>query len=115
MSLSLYMDEQVPAAITEGLRARGIDVLTVQEDAMRQAEDTVVLARAADLGRVTFSRDDDFLREAARCQRSGRHFAGVIYAHQLRLSVGRCVEDLELIATACTPAEFANRVEFLPL
>ncbi len=32
MSLALYMDEQVPRQITAGLRLRGIDVLTVQED-----------------------------------------------------------------------------------
>jgi hypothetical protein len=30
MSLSFYMDEHVPKAITNGLRIRGIDVLTVQ-------------------------------------------------------------------------------------
>ena len=30
--LSVYMDHHVPAAITEGLRSRGIDVLTAFED-----------------------------------------------------------------------------------
>jgi hypothetical protein len=32
MPLSLYMDVHVPAAITAGLRRRGVDVLTSQED-----------------------------------------------------------------------------------
>ena len=41
--------------------------------------------------------------------------AHALYAHQLRVSVGRCVTDLELIANASSPEEIANRVEFLPL
>ena len=36
VSLKLYMDEHVPTAITEGLRQRGIDVFTVQEDLENQ-------------------------------------------------------------------------------
>jgi hypothetical protein len=61
------------------------------------------------------TRDDDFLREATRRQRAGEHFAGVVYAHPMRVSIGQCIHDLELIASVCTPEEFANRVEYLPL
>ncbi len=32
MSVAFYMDEHIHRAITSGLRLRGIDVLTVQED-----------------------------------------------------------------------------------
>jgi hypothetical protein len=39
----------------------------------------------------------------------------VIYAHQLRVTIGVCVRDLELIARAAEPQDLANRVEFLPL
>jgi predicted nuclease of predicted toxin-antitoxin system len=109
------MDEQVPSAITDGLRQRGVDVLTVQEDGGRGATDPVVLDRATELGRVLFTRDDDFLREATGRQRSGQPFAGVIYAHQTRVTIGRCVQDLELLAGVLDPPEMANRVEHLPL
>ena len=44
----------------------------------------------------------------------GIPFAGVIYAHQLRITIGRCVKDLELIAKAGEPEEMVNRVEYLP-
>ena len=33
----------------------------------------------------------------------------------LRITIGRCVQDLELIAKAGEPEEMANRVEYLPL
>jgi predicted nuclease of predicted toxin-antitoxin system len=60
-----YFDENVPGAIVEGLRQRGIDVLTAQEDGFDETPDPLVLDRAGELGRVLFTRDDDFLREAA--------------------------------------------------
>lgn len=35
--LKFYMDEHVPKAVTEGLRRRGVDVITVQELDYRQS------------------------------------------------------------------------------
>jgi hypothetical protein len=32
MPVALYMDAHIPRAITVGLRLRGVDVLTAQED-----------------------------------------------------------------------------------
>jgi hypothetical protein len=40
---------------------------------------------------------------------------GVIYAHQLRVSVRQCINDLELIAKAAEPDDLASQVVFLPL
>lgn len=115
MSLGLYMDEHVPAAVTDALRGRGVDVLTAQEDGREEAPDPELLDRAAELGRLIVTRDADFLVEAARRQRAGESFVGVVYAHQLRVSIGRCVDDLELIAQACDLDDFADRVQHLPL
>lgn len=115
MSLKLYMDVQVDAAITKGLRGRGLDVLTAQQDGTATLPDPQLLDRALQLGRVVFTRDKDFLREAAQRQRSGQAFAGVVYAHQLNASAGRCVTDLELIALLEEPADYLNRVQYLPL
>ncbi len=81
MSVALYMDVQVHDAITAGLRPRGVDVLTAQEDGARRLPDPALLDRATALGRVLFSQDDDLLSEAARRQRSREFFAGVIYTH----------------------------------
>jgi hypothetical protein len=115
VSLSLYMDEHVPAAITEGLRLRGVDVLTVQEDGRGGMDDGSVIDRATELGRLVFSRDRDMLQLAQDRQRRAVGFSGIIFAHQQRASIGRCVSDLELICMAGNAGEFASRVEFIPL
>ncbi len=113
--IPLYIDEHVARAITEGLRLRGIDVLTVQEDGRRGISDAAVLDRATELGRPLFTQDEDLLIEASRRIARGAEFAGVLYAHQLRATIGDCVRDLVLVATAARPEELRNRVEHLPL
>jgi len=50
LSVRLYMDVHVPRAITQGLRLRGVDVLTAQEDDARVLPDPELLDRAAVLG-----------------------------------------------------------------
>jgi hypothetical protein len=92
------MDVNVPFAITLGLRRRGIDVLTSQDDGTRSVSDEILLERATDLGRILVSHDRDVLKIAKQWQSAGRRFVGSIFAHQQGLGIGRCIDDLELIA-----------------
>lgn len=115
MPVSLYMDHHVPKAITIGLRLRGIDILSAYEDGTDQLGDDLLLKRANELKRVLFTQDDDLLEEAAKCQREGSPFSGVIYGHQLRVTIGVCIQNLEIIAKSAEPEELQNQVLFLPL
>lgn len=62
--MRLYMDVHVPYAVTTGLRLRGVDVLTAQEDGASELDDPALLDRATELGRVLYTQDDDLLRES---------------------------------------------------
>lgn len=115
MPLRIYMDVHVPVAITTGLRRRGIDVLTSQEDNTDRWSDDRLLARSTVLGRVLFTQDDDLVKLAADWQQQERGSSGVIYAHQLRAGIGTLVRDLELVLSCCTASELANKVTYLPL
>ncbi len=112
MSIGIYADVQIPKPITVGLRMRGVDVLTAQDDGMREAEDFEILDRATELNRILFTHDDDFLKLAAKRMAEGTRFSGVVYAHQLQAPIRPCVDDLELIATVLEVTDLANRVEF---
>jgi hypothetical protein len=109
------MDHHVPIAITRGLRLRGVTVLTAEEDGTKQLADPLLLDRAMALGHVFFTQDVDFLVEAARRQAAGEAFAGVVFARQRVVSIGQCVQDLELMAKVYDPVHMMNRVEHLPL
>ncbi|MBX3439219.1 MAG: DUF5615 family PIN-like protein [Planctomycetaceae bacterium] len=115
MSVPLYMDVHVHAAITEQLELRKVDVLTAQDDSRADSDDERLLDRATELGRALFSQDRDFLAIAADRQRRRHNFAGIVYGHPLRVSIGQCVHDLELISKCYEPADLQNRVEHLPL
>ena len=115
MSIALYMDENVPRQITVGLRLRDIDVLTVQEDGRAGMLDPQVLARATELQRVLFSRDDDLLALAHHRQKEGVDFPGVVYSHPQGIGIGDCVRELEVIAKASTLEDTLNQVQYLPL
>jgi hypothetical protein len=109
------MDHHVHAAITEGLRRRGVEVITAYENGTAERDDQELLERATQLGRVLFSQDQDLLTLAHHWLQTGRAFAGLIYAYQLDVTIGRAIRDLELLAQALDPEDMRNRIEFIPL
>ena len=91
MPVRLYFDHNARGAVVAGLRLREVDVLTAYEDGTHEIDDPALLDRASNLGRVLFTHDDDLITEAVRRQKAGQRFAGVIYAHQKRLTIGEMV------------------------
>jgi hypothetical protein len=115
VSIPLYADVHVNQRVTDGARARGVDILTAQEDGRRRDADDVLLLRASALGRVMVSQDQDMLAHASRLIGTGVEFAGLIYAHQLHITIGQFVDDLELLCLVEDPPYMRNRIEWLPL
>lgn len=106
--IKFYMDEHVPAAVTAGLRKRGVNVLTAQEASMVEAPDEEHLVLAINQGRVIFTQDADFLRLHA----AGIEHAGIAYAPQ-QTPVGPLVRGLVLIYQVLEPEDMRNHVEFV--
>ena len=102
------MDEHVPQAVSQGLRRRGVDVLTTQEPVLLSVSDEEHLKFAAESGRVIFTQDADFLRLHA----AGFYHKGIAYASQ-QTPVGYIVRGLMLIFDLFSPEEMVNHVEFL--
>jgi hypothetical protein len=114
LSVALYLDVHIRRAVVAALRLRSIDVLTAQEDGAAEWDDDRLLQRATELGRVLVSQDEDLLREGAWRMRNHQAFSGIIYAHQLRVTIGQMVQDLELIAIATSKEEWSGKIEYLP-
>jgi rRNA-processing protein FCF1 len=115
VALALYFDHNVHGEIPIQLRRRNVTVVTAHQDGHARADDPVLLDRATALGCVLVTSDEDFLIEAARRQRAGIPFAGVIYCHQRDLAIGQRVADLEVLAAASDPEQIANQIWYLPL
>lgn len=115
--LKFAADEGFNWDILRELRRRNpdLDIATVQERGMRQAEDPAVLEWAASEGRVLLTSDAQTMRGFAYERvRKGESVPGVFIIPANR-SIGLAVEELELIAGASGDGEWENRVEFLPL
>ncbi|MBA2704180.1 MAG: DUF5615 family PIN-like protein [Blastocatellia bacterium] len=106
--IKFYLDEHVPRAVTEGLRRRGLNVLTVQEAKRSGLSDTAQLAFALAEQRVLITMDSDFLILASR----GVAHSGIAYASPTR-SVGALIRSVMLLYDVLTAAEMLNQVEFL--
>ena len=78
MAIKFYTDEHVSPAVVNGLRQRGIDVLTAKEAGMLGMPDEKHLEIASTQGRVIFTQDSDFLRFHSK----GINHHGIVYAHQ---------------------------------
>jgi uncharacterized protein with PIN domain len=74
-AIRYYVDEHIAGAVVRALRVRGVDVMTVTEAGLRQAEDDEHLAFALHEGRVAVTCDADFLRLHAQ----GPAHAGIVY------------------------------------
>ena len=107
--VKFYTDEHVPKAVIDGLRRRGVDVLTVPEAGMMGASDEEHLALAHHEGRVLFTQDEDFLRLHA----AGTPHAGIVYTHQQSASIGEMVHGLMLFFEVFEASEMEEQLEYL--
>ena len=102
------MDEHVAKSVTEGLRRRGVNVVTVQELGLQAAEDQQHLQRATQEDRVVVTQDTEFLRLHAAEVSHG----GIVYAPQ-QTPVPQMLRDLMLIHDVLTAEDMIQHVEFL--
>jgi hypothetical protein len=106
--ISFYLDEHIHGAVAEGLRRRGVNVLTVSEAGRNGLSDREQLAFALVERHVMVTMDSDFLALADQ----GMPHAGVAYANPRR-SVGDLISALMLIFDVLTQEEMQNQVEYI--
>ena len=107
--MRFYLDEHIPKGVVEGLRRRGVNVLTVQEAGRSGDSDEKQSAFAVREGRVLVTFDDDFLKLDA----TGVPHAGIVFSQTGRRTVGEMIENLMLLSSVIEPSEMKNHIEFI--
>ena len=111
--LSGLADEHVKSGIVEGLRRRGVDVVTVQELELNETDDKVLLTEATRQGRLMLSCDADFLAIHHEWLRTGRPHAGIVYWIRKEHPVAAVIRGLTELATTSDPAAIASQSVWL--
>ena len=115
MPVGLYADVHVPGPVILQLRLRDVDILAATEEQANELPDHELLDLATSLGRVIVTQDIRFRVLAYEWLRTGKPFAGLIFAHQRYVSFGEMIRDLELVAKATDAEYWSNRIEQMPL
>ena len=108
-AIRFYFDQHVPWAVTQGLRQRGVDVLTAQEAGRCGLSDSDQLAFATAEGRVMMTHDPDYLELAAK----GVQHAGITFCYAIKHAPGPLVQALLIVHGVLDRDEMRNRVEYL--
>jgi predicted nuclease of predicted toxin-antitoxin system len=111
--LRIYTDENVDIRVAQGLRNRGIDALTAQENGMTGSTDLEHFNYAYQMQAVIFTHDRHFLEIAKKLIEAGKSHWGVIFVSMNKLSVGECIKKLAVYADMLTLDDMKNQIEFL--
>ena len=109
MPLPLLCDEHIPYQVIQGLRRRGLDIITVQELNLTSAEDEKIIYKAQEEERVIYTQDTDFLR----LHKSGYKHYGIIYHHPQAYSIGEIIRNIMLICQMTSAQEIKGQIKFL--
>ena len=103
LELPLLADENIHPGVIAGLRKRGHDVRSVEDEALRGADDAAILRRAHASGRVVMTHDSDFGRLAIQ---AGEPYTGILFLRPGHISpefVLSALAALEASAITVTP------------
>jgi hypothetical protein len=103
------MDQHFPNPVTQGLRRKGIDLLTAQEARRCGVSDVDQLAFSTSQERVMVTFDSDYLA----LHRVGGTHAGIAWCPQQKYGIGMLVQLLELLHATANRAQMQNHVEYL--
>jgi hypothetical protein len=113
--LRLLSDEDVPRAVTDGLRQHftGIDVVRVQEVGLMNTADPIILERAAAADRVIFTRDrNTMIAHAQHRMNQGMRMAGLIVLAE-SIAIAKAIQELGTLAQAGNPGDLDGQILFI--
>lgn len=108
-AIRFFADQHYPGPVVQGLRRRGIDVLTAQEAGRCEIADPEQLSFAQNEGRVMLTFDSDFVA----LHRSGASHAGIAWCPATKYSIGELVKVLVLLHGVMSASEMVNDLEYL--
>lgn len=106
--LVFYTNESVNIAVAEGLKRRGVKVITARDAGNLGLSDEEQFEYARQKGMVIVTHDDDFLSLYSELEHKG-----IVFLHQQKNSIGDMIRNLKLLWDVVEQKDMKNHVEFL--
>lgn len=106
--ISFYLDEHLGHAVSEGLRIKGVDVLTTLEAGMQGTSDSEQFQYAISRQRVLVTKDNDYLR----LSKGDPNHCGIVFINRAQ-SIGEIVKGLMLIYEVLDADEMRGTIEYM--
>ncbi len=106
--IRFYTNESVNIAIVDGLKRRGVKIISAWDADNLRLTHKDQLDYAKKNGFVIVTHDDDFLSIALKYEHKG-----IVYVHQQKYSIGNLIKRLKLLWDIAEQKDMTNHVEFL--
>jgi len=115
MQIKLFIDEEMMSrTLINGLRARGIDVISVLDENRQGLDDASQLEFSTLQNRVLCTSNiRDFYKLHVEYLEYNKSHAGIIFVPQKRFSVGEQIKRLLTLIATKIPSTMQSQVEFL--
>lgn len=115
--LRFLADENFNGDIVRGLlrHAPDLDLVRVQDVGLSGSDDPELLRWAAEKDRIILSHDRATMAECAFQRIESGAILGGVFLLDVRLPVGKAIEELLLIATCTDQSEWRGLVAYLPI
>ncbi len=111
--LASLADVHIDLRITSGLRRRGIDVVTAQDQGFSELDDESLLVAALQQRRILLTNDTDFQGIAAKNQSIGQMFAPILFWPQNLHSIGQIINTISEFSSQRDYDESCSLIFFL--
>lgn len=108
--ISIVCDEHIKAAVLNGLRSRGFDIVTFMEVGRKSIADEEQIQWARTVGRVILTNDDDYLKLASE---NNSDHSGIMFCHAEKHSIGSMIDAVERACTNKAADAYHGQTVFL--
>ncbi|MEF9426209.1 MAG: DUF5615 family PIN-like protein [Candidatus Mariimomonas ferrooxydans] len=106
--LAFHTNESVNITVAEGLKRRGVNVITARDARNLGLSDEKQIEYAKRKSLVIITHDDDFLSLAIELKHKG-----IVFVHQQKYSIGDLIRNLKLLWDVVNQEDMKNHIEFI--
>lgn len=105
----IQCDEHIPYAVVRGLKAKGIEAVSIHEENISSISDAHLLDYCTQKGRIILTNDSDFLKLAKT-----KSHSGIVYLLSQYTTVGDIIRAIVRLIDTYSTEDFSDAIFYIP-